>query len=230
MNTTAIITSRLASTRLPGKALIKIHGYPLLWYVVQRLKRCRNLDNIAVATTIKDIEIAEWCSQNDIDCFMGSENDILDRLYNAAIKFSSDVILRVWGSCPLLDSDLADKMIAIEGHDYIYNKGFPKGQELAVLIFAKLQNDQEALKDKEIRHWYHKYCTEQPTAFVVNNYKDMSHINWEVDTPEDLENIKAILSPSIIKVGKKRFAGLYRFGQLEIMDENDDFYTVLVKS
>ena len=45
-------------------------------------------DRIVIATTVAagNDEIVQVCTKNGIDCFRGSENDVLDRYYQTACK------------------------------------------------------------------------------------------------------------------------------------------------
>ena len=77
----ALIQARMGSTRLPGKVLKPIAGQPLLWHIVHRLKACRLLEEIAVATSTNpaDDAIVEWCNAQGVMVVRGSEGDVLAR-------------------------------------------------------------------------------------------------------------------------------------------------------
>ena len=49
--TTAVITARMGSRRLPGKCMMDIEGHPMLWHVIERVKACNNVDNIMLAVS-----------------------------------------------------------------------------------------------------------------------------------------------------------------------------------
>ena len=49
----ASIEARMGSSRLPGKVLKKIGEEEVLSLLVKRLKNCKNIDEILVATTDK---------------------------------------------------------------------------------------------------------------------------------------------------------------------------------
>ncbi|MFZ3192967.1 MAG: NTP transferase domain-containing protein, partial [Moraxellaceae bacterium] len=54
-----VIPARYASSRLPGKPLLEIHGKPMVLRVVDQARKVRGVDDICVATD--DERIAEVC-------------------------------------------------------------------------------------------------------------------------------------------------------------------------
>ena len=84
MKVNAIIQARCGSTRFPNKVFADINGKPLIWHVVNRLTFAKTIDQIVIATTVnkKDDQIETWCKENNIACFRGSENDVLNRYYS----------------------------------------------------------------------------------------------------------------------------------------------------
>ena len=54
MKVVAIIQARIGSTRLPSKVLMNIANKPMLWHVVDRLKKAEMLDTIVLATSSKE--------------------------------------------------------------------------------------------------------------------------------------------------------------------------------
>lgn len=109
----AIIQARMGATRLPGKILMDIAGKPMLCHVIERMKQSKNVDSIVVATTTKEedkavLELAKECG---IKIFAGSEDDVLDRFYQATKKFGADVIVRITVDCPIIDPQIVDVAI-----------------------------------------------------------------------------------------------------------------------
>jgi len=62
----AIIQARMGSSRLPGKSLAEIEKRPMLWHVIQRVKRARMVDRVVVATSTApaDDAIENMCQEN----------------------------------------------------------------------------------------------------------------------------------------------------------------------
>ena len=110
----AVIQARMGSTRLPGKVLRPIAGQPLLWHIVHRLKKCRLLEDIAVATTVNpaDEAIVEWCNANGVTVVRGPEDDVLARYAKAAEKLDADIIVRVSSDAPFIDPGFVDHLVA----------------------------------------------------------------------------------------------------------------------
>ena len=88
--TTAIVQARMGSTRLPGKILKLLAGKPALWHLIDRLGHSKHLNDVVIATTIKqeDNVIEDFCRDNRVKCFRGSEMDVLDRYYQAASRWT----------------------------------------------------------------------------------------------------------------------------------------------
>ena len=93
----AIIQARMGSSRLPGKVLKEINGVPLLKYQFERVKQSLFIFETVIATTVREENdvIAEFCEQNQISCFRGSEDDVLSRYYECAREYKADIVVRL---------------------------------------------------------------------------------------------------------------------------------------
>jgi spore coat polysaccharide biosynthesis protein SpsF len=113
MRMVAIIQARMGSTRLPGKVLMDIGGQTMLARVVSRVRRSTLIDEIVVATTIneKDDPIVTECRNLGVPYFRGSEEDVLDRYYQAALAHKAEGIVRITSDCPLIDPGEVDKVV-----------------------------------------------------------------------------------------------------------------------
>ena len=72
MKVVGIIPARYGSTRLPGKPLREICGHPMVWWVYNRVKSVKELDEVFVATD--DIRIESACKEMHIPVVMTSNN------------------------------------------------------------------------------------------------------------------------------------------------------------
>jgi spore coat polysaccharide biosynthesis protein SpsF len=111
--TVAIIQARMASSRLPSKVLLDIAGEPMLARVVERTRPARSIDQVLVATTTdpSDDPVQTFCEARGIPCFRGSQHDVLDRYYRAALQSHAEIVVRITADCPLIDPGLIDKTI-----------------------------------------------------------------------------------------------------------------------
>lgn len=202
-----ILQARMGSTRLPDKPLKKVLGKPLLSYQIERLRRAKMVTEIVVATTTepRDDTIVEFCHEAGIPVFRGSELDVLDRYYRAAIKYSADTVVRITGDCPLIDPIEVDRVVsfylnAYPRYDYVSNslkRTFPRGLDTEVFSFQALERAASEAKRPEEREHVTLYMYEHPNHFqlgTVEQHEDQSHHRWTVDTNEDLELITRILT------------------------------------
>lgn len=113
MQVVAIIQARMGSKRLPGKVLMPLAGKPLLWHTIHRLRKCKSLNTIVVATSSlpENDAIAAFTEGEGIPLYRGSEEDVLARFAACASAFEADVIVRVNADAPLIDPALIDKLV-----------------------------------------------------------------------------------------------------------------------
>ena len=105
MKVVGIIPARYASTRLPGKPLKDILGYPMIWWVYKRVRTVKVLDEIYVATD--DDRIKEVCEQYDIPAIMTSPNhpNGAMRLQEVSETVKADFYIQLNGDEPLMNTD-----------------------------------------------------------------------------------------------------------------------------
>jgi len=164
-----ITQARTGSTRLPEKVLLKINGKSILQIHCERLLKSAIADAIVIATTTvdQDILICHEADKIGVPYFRGSENDVLDRYYHAAIAFEANVIVRVTSDCPLNDALLIDEMLHFflnNDFDYISNAfvyTFPDGLDIEIMNFTSLEYAWKNAKLKSER--------EHVTPFIRNN-------------------------------------------------------------
>ena len=204
MKIVTIIQARIGSTRLARKAMLDIEGKPMLWHVVERLKKCPSLDQIIVATTTntEDIEIAQYCEKENIACFRGDCQDVLDRYYRAAQQYEADVVVRITSDCPLIDPEVVEKTIqAFWHHDNVsaasnvIDRTYPRGLDCEVVSFELLGKLWEKTVEKKYREHVTLYLYEHEKEYPMQSVchsQDFSHYRWTVDEQSDLDFVREI--------------------------------------
>lgn len=193
----------MGSSRLPGKVMADIAGKPMLFHVVSRVRRARKVDLVAVATSThtSDDVLASYCENEGIPCFRGSEDDVLDRFYQAARHFNADVIVRLSSDCPLHDPDVIDMTVnsLLEGDADFVSGGlettFPDGLDTAAFHMATLEKTWREAVLRSDREHVTTYIHHNPELFrrkTVRNTEDLSHHRWTVDEPRDLEFVRQV--------------------------------------
>lgn len=199
----AIIQARMGSSRLPGKTMAEVNGRPMLWHVVERVKRSSAITATLVATTDRqeDDVIAEFCQENAIACYRGSTNDVLDRYYRAAKSLGATVIVRITGDCPFVDPGIVDAVVNQFNNsksDYSTNtlvRTFPDGLDIEVFSIDALERAwREATKPSEREHVTLYMRSSKFVMSSVENreaYTEHRH-RWTVDEPADLEFVRRV--------------------------------------
>ena len=183
-----IIQARMGSTRLPGKTLKPLAGEPMLWHVVERCRKATKVDRVIVATTTnpEDDAVAAFCEENDIPCFRGSSENLLERYHVAAKEAGADIVVRVTADCPLIDPTVIDACIAafeMQHVDYASNvnpgpRTFPRGLDTEVFSFSALEK--AAMEVTEA------YQREHATPYIWENKNGEFRIGQTIFAPPDL--------------------------------------------
>jgi spore coat polysaccharide biosynthesis protein SpsF len=219
MNTVAIIQARMGSTRLPGKVLMDLGGETVLARVISRLRRATQVDEILVATTdsFADDTIVRECHRLEVSTFRGSEGDVLDRYYQATRTCGAGTVVRITSDCPMIDPQLVDETIGAfqqQHGDYASNalsRTYPRGLDTEVFTMGALERAwNDAHKPYEREH-VTPYLYEHPELFRLVSQCgriDHSQYRWTLDTPQDLELLRAIYA---------RFSNQDNFGWGEVI-------------
>jgi len=195
----------MSSSRLPGKVLMDLCGQTVLERLVRRIQRCRYVDEIIVATsTLPDSdEIVAKCRQMYVPVFRGSESDVLDRFFKAAVAYGADICVRITADNPLIDPELSDEIIrrfkqANPPVDYASNKippSYPQGLDTEVFTIDALKRAWQNASMPYERAHVTIYIYEHPEQFKllsITSEVGRADWRWTLDTPEDLDFIRTI--------------------------------------
>ena len=126
MTTLAIVQARTSSSRLPGKVLLPIGDKPMVLYQLERLKRCRRIDRLVLATSdhSSDDTLAAVVSAAGFSVFRGELDDVLERFRACSAQEHASTVVRLTGDCPLSDPWLIDELLEAfkqDNWDYLAN-------------------------------------------------------------------------------------------------------------
>lgn len=204
MKTIAFIQARMGSTRLPGKVLMDIGGKPAILQVYDRVKRSTKIADVWIITTLQESDdpLVDLCKEKNIRVFRGSENDVLERYYEAAKQAGAEGVIRITGDCPLMDYEVIDTLLeTFETGEYGYVSNvhpptFPDGIDVEIFTFAALEKAwKEATLTSEREH-VTPYIWKHPEIFKMKNIlceEDLSSYRWTLDTPEDLDFLRLVI-------------------------------------
>ena len=220
MKTLAIVQARMGSTRFPNKVMLPINGVPLIELLLIRLSLAKLIDHILVATSTAtgDKKLAAHVRSLGYEVFEGSENNVLDRFYKAALPHRPTTVVRITGDCPLVDPKLVDAMIEefyLSTVDYMHAGNpptFPDGaMDAEVFTLKALElSFQNATSAAELEH-VTPYIRES-NRFTIGDFAnklDYSRERWTVDEPADLSVVAGVFA---------HFRPRMDFGWLEVIE------------
>lgn len=211
MKTVAIIQARMGSNRLPGKVLMPILGKPMLWHIVRRVRAAPSVDEVLVAIPDGpgDAVLSQFCATNNIAGFSGSELDVLDRYYHAALLFGADPVLRITADCPLVDPELIERLVGIYrlgDYDYVAvaagadarrseGGSFPDGMDAECFNFASLKRAWQEAQDPRDREHVTRFIWRQKSIFrcaKLRADRENPPLRLTVDYPQDFVVVSRI--------------------------------------
>lgn len=204
MKIEVFVQARMGSSRLPGKILRPIMDKPMLHFLMERLKRVTHTNDSVILTTTeeKDDAVVEFCEQDNIPFFRGSEEDVLARYYEAALERRPDIIVRMTADCPLLDPQIVDKVIEAfqkEKCDYMSTitdkRMLPRGLDVEVFSYQALEKAFHHAQKPAEREHVTPYMYWHPELFQIRGFiypKDCSQYRLTVDTLEDFQLVEKI--------------------------------------
>ena len=198
----AIVQARLGSKRFPKKVLSLVNDKSALEVLIARLKRAHTIHQIVLAIPVgsENNELLTVAENLNIECIRGSENDVLDRFYNAAKSQSPDFVVRITADCPLIDPMTVDQVVNL----CIQNKlkyastdeTFPDGLDVEVANFQTLEEAWSTSSDsydrEHVMPFVRKLAGEE--KHTISSVVDHSQIRVTLDEPEDLIVIQDVFS------------------------------------
>ena len=161
-----IVQARIGSIRLPGKSLMDLAGKPLVGRVLERVQRCNNIDDIvlAIPNTIENDPLEELAKGYEVNLYRGSEDDLVDRYYQAAKTFNATIVGRLPADNPIPEPYEIDRII--EHHiqsnyafssnlSEVYGNGYPDGIGAEIIDFTALETVWKECNNPELREHVH---------------------------------------------------------------------------
>ena len=205
MNVGIIIQARMGSSRFPGKVLADLAGKPMIGQLLERLRNVRGVSRLILATsdTEKDRPLVDYCREYGVDCFRGSEENVLKRYYDASVRYGLDAAIRVCGDSPLTDPQGIELLIETYKNSesrFVHNRdrnGWISGTAADLISFSALEEAlQKAYKPDHFEH-IGTYLVEHADDFkmiLIQSPMELQRPDYDlsVDHPQDLLEIRKI--------------------------------------
>lgn len=203
---TCIIQARMSSTRLEGKVLKEICGYPMICLELERLKKSKYIDKVVVATTVlkEDDVLYETLTQKGYDVYRGCSENVLKRYVDCVNEIGGDTIVRIIGDCPAIDPIIVDNVITnFNMYDYDYVKldvpqTFIRGFDVEVFSKEALLRTFSLASEVKHKEDVTNYIYDNKDKFLVGEVKgtELYEKNYRlcVDEAEDFALVSNIFN------------------------------------
>jgi spore coat polysaccharide biosynthesis protein SpsF len=211
-----ILQARMGSKRLPGKVMRQLAGKPMIQWIIERLKLCKQPDILILATSnlAEEQPLVDCAKQLDIEVFRGSELDVLARYYDCALQYGLDDVIRATGDNPFVDPEECDRLVDFyqaQSLDYAtisthISDGYPLGVGLEIFSIDALKKSFIEGKMSHHREHVNEYILENPDLFqqaqmIAPPSKCAGNISLTVDTLDQFIGAETIYS-EYLKIDK----------------------------
>lgn len=211
-----LIQARMGSSRLPSKVMKNIAGKPDVQWVLERVSRSRKIDDIMLITSVdkNNIPLINFVSGLGYRIFVGSEDDVLDRYYQAAKLLKPEYVIRITADCPMFDWRYLDMAVEQMENDvtldYIgeFTDSFPDGLDIEIMKYSALWKSWREADLSSEREHVTQYIKKHPETFRMQNLEcpipDLGSKRWTLDEDSDYEMISRVYE-HFIGAGKEDF-------------------------
>jgi spore coat polysaccharide biosynthesis protein SpsF len=198
VKTIGLIQARMGSMRLPGKVMRPLAGRPLVWHIMDRLRRVEGLSQVVLATTAasENDPMAQWATGEGLTVVRHPiEDDVAGRLAMAVDATCADAMVKVNADCPLADPEVMSSALALlrsdpkaDGATNKLKATYPLGLSVELLRRDTILWCDRNLKSAQERELTVKWIFDHPERFRILSQeaeKNESRFNLTVDTPAD---------------------------------------------
>lgn len=202
------LQARMSSSRLPGKSLMDVSGYPLAVLSALRAGNTGRKVVVLTSTDKSDDILFDMVSSYGIECLRGDLKNVLLRFKEAADRLGLDkgsLIVRLTGDNIVPDGELIDNLIKayqeLEKIDYIGadypNDKLPYGVNVELFLLSALDdahhNARSAYDLEHVTPWIKKnYRCDGMSPYVDDIEYDTEELNLTIDSNEELEFMRSI--------------------------------------
>ena len=211
-DTCIFLQARMSSSRLPGKSLLKISGYPLVVLSALRASNTGLRVVVVTSTDKSDDVLFDVVSSYGIECFRGNLNNVLLR-FNEAVDFlnldNDSLIIRITGDNVIPDGGLINDLIELYvnnskvnyiGANYPHDN-LPYGVNAELFKVKSLRDAYfNASSDHDLENvtpWIkrHNNCSGM-SPYISKNERPYisSKLNLTIDSHDELEMMRVIFS------------------------------------
>lgn len=201
--TLVVLQARMGSRRLPGKAMERLAGRPIITHCFDRL-RAADVGPLILATTTdrQDDVLVRVAEAADVKVVRGPRDDVLARFSDVLTAYPARVVVRATADNPAVDMEAirrVQRWLDVAGADYVVEEGLPYGSAVEAVrtdvliqahLWAREASDREHVTTWITRHTDRFRVQRIPAPRLLRR----PDLRFTVDTPADLEYMRRVLS------------------------------------
>lgn len=198
MKIAIFITVRLDSKRLPNKPLMEIKGKTTIEHLIERIKKCENVDLIVLCTTEnrEDQVFIPIVRKHDIEIYFGDQENVIKRHRDAAIAYNVDFIINVDGDDLFCEPRYIDIIAEMARKNTFYDIISTDGLPFGVNSFGYKSGILDHLVSKGLETGWGEVLMKDPTlqrVYISTRKEHKIDARMSLDYIEDFEFFKTVI-------------------------------------
>lgn len=201
MKVVIIMQARTTSSRLPGKALLPVAGYPAAILAALRGSNRNRPIVLATSDDASDDQLAAEGREHGVEVFRGPLQDVLGRYALVAASLpDDDIVVRLTGDNVVPDGALVEELVhglECSGAEYATMEPLVSrtpyglfGEAFWVSTLRKAAAQAVDAADREhVGPWMKRNCRRTVLVPRMAGDENFSHLRCTIDTPEDYQRI-----------------------------------------
>ena len=201
----AVVEVKIDAPQFPGRALMKFaNDLSLIEVLIKRLKASTLLDDIVLTYPwdASNTPLNHIAMNAGVHTLRGKEDDVLDRVYRAAVSRKAGIVAHIRDNSPLIDPFVVDRCISaikqFSNFDYVVAQDLPEGTYPEVMSLDALEKAWEQAEEPADRSTVTGFLKANPAHFKQYTLQ-WEPANWAfsrvtVDNENDFRLVNSLIA------------------------------------
>jgi spore coat polysaccharide biosynthesis protein SpsF (cytidylyltransferase family) len=168
-----VVVCRMKSTRLPGKALLKIGTLTSVEYCIKNVLKLEDVNTVILATSTHpdDEALKNYTYSKEVEFYRGDPIDVMQRMVDVVEKYDLDIVSRVTADMLFIPHEIYQEGLKMHflngGTDYTRIEKAPIGVATSIITAKALIKAKKLFPSAKFSEYLPYYFLNNPSTFNI---------------------------------------------------------------